>query len=465
MKLIELAKKSDVLLTIELRLDFSRENNLELITCLKEKPNNFPPLILTCRKKTGNHLSRIHLLKEIFLQTHHQIDIEYESLSFFQEELKKSPQRFIISHHYAENPSRAELSSLISQLKRHYPHSLKKIVLPYNSFFPLSFYEEENLLFFSGGEKGILSRFTSLLYGQLKTMYCCYNKKHQMDKGQMTTFELLHIYQIQRLKKDFSLYGVIGNPIGHSKSPHVFNPLWAQEKKRRFYLPLFLQHLKGLEEIKEKSFFPLKGISITLPFKEDILNEKTKEDFIHQSVEKTRSCNTLIFKENNKKFFYNTDYLALKEILPDLANLSKKTALVLGASGVGRAIIEALLEKDYQIYLYNRTYEKAKQIAFEISSHKLTVVKDEKKLDHLMKNFQLIANATSVGMTPLTQQSPLKQELMTKTPADCLFFDIVYNPKETLFLQWAAELKRPTLQSEEAFFLQAQKQKQLFDLI
>jgi shikimate dehydrogenase len=156
-----------------------------------------------------------------------------------------------------------------------------------------------------------------------------------------------------------ALYGVVGYPISHSLSPIFQNRVFEHLGLNAVYVPFEVkpENLKtALEGLKALG---IKGVNITIPHKENVLE---LVDYADEHAKNIGAVNTVKFGERTEG--YNTDWVgflkSLKEILPELKG---KRVLVLGAGGSARAVLYALKREGAQVFLWNRTKEKAKLLS------------------------------------------------------------------------------------------------------
>ncbi len=160
------------------------------------------------------------------------------------------------------------------------------------------------------------------------------------------------------------MFGVVGDPIGHSLSPLLHNTAFQSEGVDGVYLPFRVQRSQFEEFLELFRAIPVDGYSVTIPHKENAAEVATERD---SAVVLTRAANTLV--RRFKGFAaYNTDYQAARDSL--LANmppnrdgspptLSGRVVLVVGAGGVAHAIAHALHREGSVLTIVNRTYERA----------------------------------------------------------------------------------------------------------
>ena len=239
-------------------------------------------------------------------------------------------------------------------------------------------------------------------------------------------------------------YLVIGNPIDHSLSPKLHN-YWITinnveaiyEKKK-----LVSNEIQDLiNDIKAKK---ISGINVTVPFKKEVINFL---DVLSEEAQITQSVNTIYF-ENNKVVGHNTDIdgfeSSIKKINYKLAN---KKAFILGSGGVVPSIIFALQRMGInEVFVSGRTKSKAENLK--------SLFKNIKIVDWgELPNFDIIINATSLG---LGKHDKIEIDF-SNVGKNKLFFDVIYNPKETNFLKQGKELGNLTENGKMMFIFQAQK--------
>jgi len=235
---------------------------------------------------------------------------------------------------------------------------------------------------------------------------------------------------------------VIGNPIDHTLSPKLHNYWIKNNNLDATYIKQKLEEddlEKLLIQVKEKK---IQGINVTVPFKKSVipyLNELTLE------AQNTESVNTIYFA-NNKLIGHNTDIGGFEmSIHKSNINLENKKILILGAGGVVPSIIYALKKMNVsKITLSNRTKEKAESLKKFFSD--LNIINWGELCD-----FDMIINATSLGLKK-NDEINLNFSAIHKNK---LFYDVIYNPKETAFLRTGKNLGNTTINGKLMFVYQA----------
>jgi shikimate dehydrogenase len=235
---------------------------------------------------------------------------------------------------------------------------------------------------------------------------------------------------------------VIGNPIEHSLSPTLHN-YWIKSNNIDAIYEKTKINENELEhivlQIKKKN---IDGVNVTVPFKKAIipfLDELTTE------AESTQSVNTLYLKDN-KVIGHNTDIIGFEtSIEKSKFNIFNKEILILGAGGVVPSIIFALKKmKVSKIKISNRTKEKAENLKKLFKNIEIIEWGE-------ISNFDVIINATSIGLKK-DDHINIDFSLISKKG---LFYDVIYNPRETNFLKTGKRLGNTILNGKLMFIYQA----------
>ena len=243
---------------------------------------------------------------------------------------------------------------------------------------------------------------------------------------------------------------IIGNPVKHSLSPKIHNYWLKKNNINGTYEKKLLNDNQKLEEIfKEIRNNNLFAMNVTIPFKQAVIPYIEK---LSPIAEKTNSVNT-VFKKDNKIFGDNTDVFGFESSLKDLGlEFKGKTALILGAGGVVPSIIEGLMNLGIKnVLISNRTQSKIKKIKNNFPF--IQEIEWGKLIDS-----DILINATSVG---LNENDDLNIDLKS-IKSKKLFYDVIYNPPQTKFLELAKHLGHNTLNGKSMFLYQAQKAFQIW---
>ena len=237
-------------------------------------------------------------------------------------------------------------------------------------------------------------------------------------------------------------YLVIGNPIKHSLSPKLHNYWFKKNNINAVYEKKQLNKSDIKSVISGVRNGEIDGINVTIPFKKEIIPFL---DQLTPVAEEVCAVNT-IYKENNKVIGHNTDVagfeLAIRRINYDIKN---KKVFILGAGGVVSAIILALKKmKVLKIILSNRTKQKTENFK--------KIYPDIEIIDWgQIPDFDMIINATSLG---LKSDDEIKLDY-ANIGSNKLFYDVIYNPKQTNFLLKAKQFGNQVENGKMMFIYQA----------
>ena len=231
------------------------------------------------------------------------------------------------------------------------------------------------------------------------------------------------------------LFGVLGNPIGHSMSPVMHNDLFSLYNIDAEYLPFLVQEDELRDAVNGLRALGAGGFNVTVPHKSSIIPFLDEVDELAASI---GAVNTVVNKDG-KLIGYNTDGLGfLKGLDAYLTNIEGQKILVIGAGGAARAIYFTLAkEKPMQIDIANRTLEKAVQLIeecpYSISSKALTL----KDASSELGEYDLIIQTTMIGMEPNITEQPITLDYLRENSVVC---EIIYNPLETRILREAKSI-------------------------
>ena len=230
------------------------------------------------------------------------------------------------------------------------------------------------------------------------------------------------------------IYGLIGNPVEHSVSPSMHNAAFGKMGLDCAYIPFRVEKESLAAAINAVKALNMGGLNVTIPHKVAVIPFL---DELEPLAQKIGAVNTIINDDGNLKG-YNTDAGGfLNALLQKGVEPRAKKAVVIGAGGASRAISFTLMEMGAEIVILNRRQEIgwAVELAAAISdSFKKEVKALELNNDNLtaaLDSADILVNATSVGMSPDANQSPVPSMLLK---AQLVVFDAVYNPLKTRLL-------------------------------
>lgn len=296
------------------------------------------------------------------------------------------------------------------------------------------------------GDSGVISRVLGVRAGSAFT-FAAAEPGEETAPGQIDARTLLGVYRIAEVDAATRVYGVAGSPVSHSLSPLMMNAAFRRETQNSVYLALKASSAADLLRLVHE--IPIHGLSITMPLKLDILQHLDRVDPLSQKI---GAVNTVVRTSEGKLLGFNTDVAGILNPLERRLSLRGASVLVLGAGGAARAAVFGLVDKGADVFVSNRTPETGQKLARQAHA---------KSLRHELiakQQFDVIINATPVGMTGGKAQSPLTREELKAR----LVFDLVYNPLETPLLRMAREAGIPIITGVEMFVQQGARQFELW---
>lgn len=242
------------------------------------------------------------------------------------------------------------------------------------------------------------------------------------------------------MKKKTKLYGLIGRNISYSFSPNHFkNKFQNLHLKNHKYKIFDLQTIEELPQLFQTKKENLKGLNVTIPYKEEVLPFLDK---INKNAALIGAVNTIKISKTGKTKGFNTDYYGFKKSIEPLLKKSHKKALILGTGGASKAVAFALkkLKIEYDFVSRNPT-------EYEFNYSELT--------KEIFDEYQIIINTTPTGTYPDIENAPnLDYTLFTEKH---IAYDLIYNPEKTKFLK-LAQIQGATIKNGlEMLELQAEK--------
>ena len=452
---IEAASNENSLL--ELRLDYLAKPAL-LLAKLRQFAifHRDITLIATCRRAVnggkfrGSVASQLDVLLKAASAGCQLVDIEVESAKALkQKEIDNLRQQAGVIVSFHDYRGTKKLEETWDEM-RQFPADYIKIVSTAKSLADnvkmLRLLEERSDLVSTVGvcmgERGIISRILNVRSGRAFT-FAAAQVGEETAPGQLPARTLRDVFRIEMVDAATKVYGVAGDPIGHSLSPQMMNTAFRRENINAVYVPLQTTDVTDL--LKCVREIPIQGLSVTMPLKEQIIPHLDKTDALSAKI---GACNTLIRSQDGKLYGFNTDVAGVLRPLEQRLNLTGAKVLVIGAGGAARAAVFGLKERNAEVWVMNRTADKGQKLARQAHAH--YVARPQiKRLE-----FDVIINATPVGMNGLRPQTPLEEtELRTR-----YLFDMVYNPLETKLVKMARAKGIQVIPGSEMFVHQGARQ-------
>lgn len=237
------------------------------------------------------------------------------------------------------------------------------------------------------------------------------------------------------------LFAVIGKPIEHSLSPQMHNAAFAENKINAAMLAFTVEDLEGA--VRAFRALGMGGMSVTIPHKVKIMDYL---DVVEESAKKVGAVNCVV-NEGGKLVGYNTDVYGALSAVSDKIGLNGKTVMLVGAGGAGRAIAVAFKDIGCELLIADRSAEKASELAGLVGAKAVEVGEISSQ------KYDVLANATPVGMSPNTEEMPVGEDALNCEAV----FDAIYTPQETMLLKKAKEKGCETIGGLEMLLKQGAK--------
>lgn len=226
------------------------------------------------------------------------------------------------------------------------------------------------------------------------------------------------------------VFGLVGNPVGHSLSPPMHERAYDALGMDARYVTFEPDPASLERAITGARALGIVGLNVTIPFKRDVLSVVEPDPL----AARIGAVNTINLSTNTG---YNTDAVGAVRALRSHGVGLSGTAVVVGAGGAGRAIAFGLADAGMTVRIANRTVERAHELAAAVpdaSGHGLD------SLAELLADADVLVNATSVGMDEDTSPVPV-----AALHSDLAVLDAVYTPIETRLLRAANEAGATTV--------------------
>lgn len=386
----------------------------------------------------------------------------------------RKPEKFkviVSSHNYQNTPSVEDLGNLVVSIQATGADIVKIAttaleITDVARIFQITVHSQVSSVPVIGlvmGERGLISRILCPKFGGYLT-FGSLEPGIVSAPGQPTIKDLLNLYNFRQLGPDTKVFGVIGKPVSHSKSPHLYNEAFKSVGFNGVYVHLLVDDIAKFFHTYSAADFA--GFSCTIPHKEAALKCCDEVSPVAKSI---GAVNCIIRRPSDGKLFgYNTDYVgaisAIEDGLRDLHKISStsgsplagKLFVVIGAGGAGKALAYGAKEKGARVVIANRTYARARELADAVGGDALSLA----DLNNFHpENGMILANTTSIGMQPKVDETPISKHALKYYS---LVFDAIYTPKITRLLREAQESGATIVTGLEMFIGQAYEQFERF---
>ncbi|MDP2208969.1 MAG: type I 3-dehydroquinate dehydratase [Bacteroidota bacterium] len=419
-----------------------------------------PDVIITNRPsiptKSGSEKKRIALLYKAIKAGAEYVDIERTAGKIVVSDIvrfaSQCKTQVIISYHNFSHTSSEDILDVYIRLKAARPHIIKLVTYANKIYDNLRIFNllqtaikgHYRMSCFCMGEKGEISRILAPRFGGYIT-YCSLDEGDETAPGQIPVKKLLDVYNYRSINEQTKIFGLVGNPVSHSRGIYIHNKYFKQNNLNAVYVNFLADDFGNFFSAYSKY---LQGLSVTIPHKEKATRLMESRSY---EAEATGSVNTII-KEADSFKGYNTDALAAVLIFEKLLN--GKSVAVLGTGGTARSAIYAAKKCGASVHIFGRDLKKANMLAlnFECEYSPFDEIQKIKFMD-------VIINTTPVGMEPDSDASPIPQNLLNK---EMLVVDFVYTPEITKLLSDAHQCGCQIIPGTKIFETQAKLQQELF---
>jgi 3-dehydroquinate dehydratase/shikimate dehydrogenase len=445
---------------VELRLDYIN-GDVNLRRLLVDRPS---PVVVTCRrphdggKWTGSEEQRLMLLRSAIAEGVDYIDLEEDVAAMIPRYGKTK--RIVSLHDFRKTPD--NLEEIHGRLAAH-DADIVKIATTANNTHDnlrvLQLMRNSNVptVAICMGDIGTPSRILAGRFGAPFT-FATFHHERTLAPGQLSYQQMTDIYHYDQITPETAVYGVIGDPIGHSLSPLVHNASFQRLGVDAVYVPFRVPREHLSQFLDDAPALGIKGLSITIPHKEAVLKKLTKKD---EMVTGIGAVNTVLFEADGSMTGYNTDYQAgldsLAEAIAEHSgareSLTGQTALVLGAGGAAKALGFGLKQMGAQVVIAGRTTARAQQLAKALDCRTV------EWLNRYSVQADYLINCTPVGMHPNVDATPYDKHHLRPS---MVVFDTVYNPENTFLTKEARSQSCTVVTGVDMFVRQACLQLKLF---
>ncbi|MBN1413333.1 MAG: shikimate dehydrogenase [Spirochaetales bacterium] len=447
----------------ELRADFLNHSELPLIaefTGMVDKK-----VILTVRRERDggkyreSEASRVNLIKAALSGKFDFVDVEEDLRDREYEKLITSSGAVVIRSFHDFDNVPENLVSRMRKMAVSGKEIVKAAVMPKSTADLLSVFKAAGELkdlkkiLIGMGDYGFSTRVLASRLGSFLTYTSALNE-HQAAPGHIDPETMEEVYRFSAIDESTRLFGIIGNPIGHTLSPKIHNPAYRKLNMNAVYVPFKVDDVKAFFELAD--LLQVQGFSVTIPHKGNVIPFLRKKD---PATEKTGACNTVVRTAEGWQG-HNTDvdgflYPLVRHYKGSFPRGIKVT--VIGAGGAARAVVHALAESGCSVLILNRTASKAEKLAENFGCKWASLDSEGLKM---MEDFsELIVQTTNAGMEPDTTLDPLEGYSFKGNE---IVYEIIYKPLITRFLSRAREKGCTVITGDKMLLAQAWRQFKLF---
>jgi len=420
---------------VELRLDYI-VRSVDLKRLLVDRPC---PVIVTCRrpqdggKWARSEEERLMLLRSAIADGVDYIDLE-EDIAGQVPRFGKT-KRIISYHNFQETPG--NLREIHDRCASRDADIVKVATMahdPQDNLRVLHLISDSEIptVAICMGDIGTPSRILAGKFGAPFT-YATFHQERALAPGQLSFDQMRDIYQYDEINPDTDVYGLIADPVGAPLAPLLHNTAFRERKLDKVFVPFRVprEHLEPFLGYARQ--FGLRGLSVNMPHKEAVVPFLTETD---RAVDHIGAANTVLIDGFDRSAF-NTEFRAALESIDatlgrggEIDVLAGKTAIILGAGGMAKAMAYSLRSRDVHVAIASRTFARAEELATKLNCRAV-----DWNARH-GQNAEIVVNCTPVGMHPHVDDTPFNGDYLRRS---MIVFDTVYNPEQTLLVKQARE--------------------------
>jgi len=437
---------------VELRLDYIT-GAVNLKRLIADRPC---PVVITCRRSAdGGKWQGSEAQRELLLRTAIAEGVDYVDL---EDDIAARVPRFgktkrIVSFHdFRKTPD--NLDDIHRRLAQCDPDIIKITTManhPGDNVRILDMVRKAGVptIGLGMGDIGVPTRILVGKFGAPHT-YATFHHERALAPGQLSYEQMTEVYRYDRINAETEVYGVVADPIGHSYSPLIHNAGFGHLGLNKVYVPFRVPREDLGRFIDEAPSLGIRGLSITIPHKEEVIKKLTMIDAAVQGI---GAANTVVLN-GLVRAGYNTDYHAAMVSLEEAMELSSAgerpfagmTAMVMGCGGAGMAITYGLVRRGAKVLVSDIAPRKAELVAERFKCVAVDWA------DRHKANLDILINSTPVGMHPNVDESPFEKHHLRPS---MVVFDAVYNPENTLLIKDARSRNCTVVTGIEMFVRQA----------
>ncbi len=424
----------------EFRLDAFFEEASQIDACIKLVANSPLPCIATCRptweggEYGGDEPTRLALFERLAGAEHRPRYIDVELAARTKPVLAgdDAPGLILSLHDFHGRP--AKLTRQLLELRDDADAAVHKVAFRARSLrdnlelFEILDHRDRPTIALGMGAYGLMSRVLAPKFGGFLTFASLRSEKTTAP-GQPTIAELLGLYRFKGITRTTKVFGILGDPVEHSRSPAMHNAGFERVAFDGVYLPMPVapgyESLKAtLTELLACNSLDLTGLSVTMPHKEDLVRLAREQGWVMDGlVEHCGAANTLV-REGEGIRVMNTAGPAVGACLQRAGvDVAGAPVLVLGAGGMAASCAHALGHAGAHVHVYNRTAERARALVDKIDR-----AVHLESLDHLPP-MHAVVQCTPIGMAggPAPGETPISADAL----GEAAIVETVYHPRET----------------------------------